>query len=187
MVASLTELANLALSNVTNERLGDIQETSVLAETVRVNLPTARDTTLEAHPWNVAMRRAQLPSQGKPSFGYANSYALPTDPYCLRVRDVSAGGHHWTVEGRTLLSDAGAPLPIVYTARIEDPTHWPPLLVEAVALRLAIMLTIPLTQTTSLRSELQATFGAILRNAKAVEGLEGLPQEIPTDYLRGRV
>jgi len=76
-------------------RLGDAPITSLTDDTERARLcnaffPDARDTVLRAHPWNFAITRASLPQlSDTPAYGFNYMYALPTDPYCLRVLEMS--------------------------------------------------------------------------------------------------
>ena len=72
-------------------RLGDDPITSLTDDSERARLcnafyEDARDACLRSHPWNFAITRASLTQlSDSPVYGYDYQFALPTDPYCLRV------------------------------------------------------------------------------------------------------
>ena len=72
-------------------RLGDDPITSLTDDTERARLCNAfyvpaRDLVLRSHPWNFAVTRATLAQlSDTPAYEYSYQYALPNDPYCLRV------------------------------------------------------------------------------------------------------
>ena len=105
-----------------------------------------------AHPWNCLLRRAELAKESTaPEFGYANQYALPTDPFCLRVLEFSngtlsypqdnmtsnSGGPVFVIEGRKLLTDEGI-AKIKYVGRVTDPQQYEANLTETLAAKLAM-------------------------------------------------
>ena len=75
-------------------KLGDDPITSLTEDTERARLCNAfyessRDSLLRSHPWNFAITRATLAKlSSTPAYGFAYQYALPTDPYCLRVLEM---------------------------------------------------------------------------------------------------
>ena len=72
-------------------RLGDDPITSLTDDTERARLcnafyADARDACLRSHPWNFAITRASLAQlSATPVYGFDYQFALPTDPFCLRV------------------------------------------------------------------------------------------------------
>jgi hypothetical protein len=75
-------------------RLGDDPITSLTDDTERARLcnafyTDARDAVLRSHPFNFSITRTTLAQlSDTPAYGYDYQYALPTDPYCLRVLEM---------------------------------------------------------------------------------------------------
>ena len=89
-MASPLDICNLALAHLgaeANLNSIDPPEGSVEAELCARFYPMARDSLLEAHPWNFATRRALLAQLAGWSFAqWEYAYALPGD--CLKVLSV---------------------------------------------------------------------------------------------------
>lgn len=138
--------------------------------------PTTRDALLRSHPWNCAIKRVVLaPEVTVPAFGYSHSFVLPSD--WLRnheINGVRANEVDYTVESGRLLIDASS-VNLRYVWKNDDVTSWDPLLVDAAIMAMAMAMAYPITQSTSLRAELQQTFEARLRKARAVDGQDESP------------
>jgi hypothetical protein len=112
-------------------------------------------------------------------WGPAVSYQLPTD--CLRVLRVEDRSAAWKVEGRQIVSNASAPLNILYTLQVTDPNAFDPLLIEAIAARLAADLAHPVTQSTTLIQVMWDLYRQKLIEARGVDGQEGTGDELIAD------
>lgn len=184
---SLTEIANLALSMVGEERVSRLDtDTSKAARLCNEMLPQVRDLCLASHPWNFAVRRASLPALAvAPAWGFAYRYQAPGD--CLRVLGIDSADPHepWQREGREILTDLAAPLPIRYIARITDPAGWAPHFVELVATTLASRLAQPLAASATNRANIMAGLDELRRAARAADAAEGtpLPAYAPADIF----
>ena len=75
-------------------RLGDDPITSLTDDSERARLcnsfySDARDSVLRSHPFNFSITRTTLAQLSTaPTYGFAYQYALPTNPYCLRVLEM---------------------------------------------------------------------------------------------------
>jgi hypothetical protein len=108
-------------------------------------------------------------------------YQLPTD--CLRVLDVSYddGSNDWQVEaGSILVSDFGPDIGIRYIQRLSDVTQYEPLLVNALASRLAAELAQFLTNPQKKQAALAEYIG-FLDEAKIADLREQTPTSIEDD------
>ncbi len=175
MAASEVDICNLALTLLREQPItsltDDASEAAQLCDRLYAD---ARDWVLRAHPWNFAMARRTLArvSPG-PDFGYANAFALPAEPFCLRVITVNDPAVHtrYRIEGRQLLTDDGG-VNLVYVARVTDVTTYDAGFVQALAAYLAAQLAYPLTANRSLAAERLDIFGDAMRRAKAIDGIE---------------
>jgi hypothetical protein len=77
------------------------------------------------------------------------------------------------VEGRRVLTDADAPLDILYVRRLIDPTDFDPLLTDAIAARLAWQIAYNLTGSRSLASDARQTYFDKVGEARVIDGVEG--------------
>lgn len=144
--------------------------------------PDTRDEVLQLAPWNFATTFAVLAlSADTPAMTWAYQFPLPTNPYCLQVRQtdrdawvqweigLDAAGH------RVLFSDEAA-VSIEYTARVVDLNLWSPLagqvLVKMLAARLAKVVT---GQNSTEELKLKEAL-ALLPEAKTKDAQEGAPR-----------
>ena len=140
------------------------------------------DDVLRSHPWNCAMTRVEIDADATaPEFGPANRYALPED--CLRVLKVEGDADplvQWQVEAGYIVTDEPEPLQVVYTARVEA-TALDPMLVSAIAARLAMELSMPLTGSADMRQVMEREFIQRMRAARSADGQEGTPLRLGAD------
>jgi len=184
---SLTEVANLALAMVGDERITSLEtDTSEAASLCNQQLGLVRDTCLVQHPWNFAARRASLPALATaPAFEYGYAYRIPAD--CLRVLTLFSIDPHqpWLREGDDILTDLPAPLRIRYIARVSDSGQWAPLFVDMVAATLAERLALPLSASQQNRAAIAQLQDRIRARARAIDAAEGTPHPatMPADVF----
>lgn len=203
------KIFNLALAeygdeSVTNPDTDNTVEAGVLRDVYE----QVYDSVLELHPWNDAVRRAELPvEETAPITDYANSYLQPTNPYSLRVLSVNGESSvwfgrfnnvpgrgpfvppavpNWVVEGRKILTDFGAPLPIVYIARVSE-GELRESLAAVIALTLAGATCFKRTQNRALTEQVQARAEKALASAKNIDAQErGQINPFRSDFLQAR-
>ena len=172
-------------------RLGDDPITSLTDDTERVRLcnafyTPARDAVLRLHPWNFAITRAALAQlSAAPAYGFSYQYALPTDPYCLRVLGMEYEDYIFKIEnvathGRVLLTDEST-AKILYVARITDPTVFDSMFVDVLTAKLSVDLAYPVTNSTNLQDKLQKLYQAKLSEARSIDGQEGFIDDLVSD------
>lgn len=207
MVTSVLEVYNLAITRIGHEQLSSETENTKAGRLVRLHYPTIRDAILRAHTWNFAIRRASLSALSTtPVFEYLYAFALPTDPYCLKVIRTSyeADGfsssaiygypgmvsygtipieyrietiNHSGTPVRVLLSNEST-MSIEYIARIEDVSLFDPLFVDCLAARLAAELSIPLTDNQAATKTLLEIYQMKLSEARVMDAQEGSPRDV---------
>lgn len=198
---SKVDIANYALNNLGASNISSLDENSKAARVVNQRYDSVRDAVFRAHPWNCLIRRAQLAqSTEAPAFGYAYQYALPVDPFCLRVLEFSngslsypqdnitnnSGGPVFVVEGRNILTDEGTAR-IKYIARVTDPQQYDANLVEAIAARLSAEICYAITGSTTMVQIQTAFYEAKVSEARFNDATEGAPQRIEaSDFIESR-
>lgn len=200
-MASTVDIANYALNSLGASNISSFTENSKAARIVNQRYEGVRDAVFRAHPWNCLIRRAELAQETTPpAFGYANQYALPTDPFCLRVLEFSngtlsypqdnilsnSGGPVFVIEGRKLLTDEGVAR-IKYVGRITDPQQYDASLTEALSARLAAEICYAITGSTSMVQMQTAMYDAKINEARFNDATEGATQRLEaSDFIESR-
>ena len=172
-------------------RLGDDPITSLTDDTERARLCNSfytdtRDAVLRLHPWNFAITRTSLAKLSTaPAYGFSNQFSLPTSPYCLRVLSMEYEDYIFKVEnvathGRVLLTDE-ATANILYVARITDTNLFDAMFVDVLTQKLAVDLAYPVTNSTTLQTQMQKVFEKKLSEARSIDGQEGFIDDLVSD------
>ena len=177
-MADLTEIANIALIELGAQVITEIGEGSDNANTLKSNFNSVRDVVLRSHPWNCASARKLIAADPtQPNFGYAYRYALPTDPYCLRVVKVNGNKVAWNVEGRWILTDVAGPIEVQYIARPKTPEELDPMLADVIGLSLAARCAQRIANSKTKKEKAEAAAERALKSARSVDGQEGTPDQ----------
>ena len=169
-------------------RLGDSPITTLSDNTERARLCNAfyedtRDAVLRSPPWNFAITRATLAQlSSTPAYGYSYQYALPTDPYCLRVLEMEYSDYKFKIEnsateGRVLLTDESE-AKILYIAKVTDPTKFDAMFTDTLTAKLAVDLAYPVTNSVQFQAQMQKLYQLKLSEARSIDGQEGFIDEL---------
>lgn len=192
-MATVVDIVNVGLTLLGEGRIVSLLDNSKPARDANAIYEQVRDALLAGYTWSFAKKRAQLPASSvAPAFQYANAFQLPSD--CLRV--VMVGDYHvgvdltdyrgspteeFTIEGREILTNLGAPLNFKYVARIEDSTQFSANFNAALSAKLAEKLAEPLTQSDSKRARAEAAFNSEIKLAIRSNAIELPPQRLADD------
>lgn len=194
---TLTALVNNALRRLGEERINDISDSAPRAVMAAELWPNTRDEVLADHEWTIALRRRSLAEINVENLTpYQHIYRLPMEPHCLRVLNlIDDGGRairpevgRYIIEGRNLATDI-APCRIRYIARVEDVTGYDPMLIEAMALKLASKLAYALSQNPQLEQNMLAQYVAVITVAKgrnSEESWQGYREDASWDQIGKR-
>jgi hypothetical protein len=183
MSASETTICNQALGKLGVPRIIDLDEESTAARICRLHYSETRDEVLRHHRWNFAIKRVELTLLSTPpAFGWGYQFELPTD--CLRVIevnnwDLSRRQGAWEIEGKVLLSRYSTAL-IRYIARIEDANKFDSLFVEALALKLAAKIAMPINGSSDMMEKFLGEYEKVTGSrARRTDAFEGSPTRAP--------
>lgn len=183
-MASKVEICNRALQKVGAERITSLTEDSNNARACNVLFESVKLAELRLHPWNFAIKRAQLAASATPPvFGRPNSYPLPADfvrllpPY----PEMNFNDLDWQIEGKAIYTFDNAPLPIRYIYDVTDPNEMDVLFRESLAAKLAVELAEELTQSPSKKDALNDGYDKSIREAKRNNGIENVGLQPPDD------
>lgn len=172
-------------------KLGDSPITSLTENSERARLcnalyEPARDSLLRSHAWNFAITRAALSQiSSTPAFEYSHQYALPTDPFCLRVLKMEFDDYEFKIEnlagqGRVLLTNEGT-ANIIYIAKITDPKLFDSIFVDTLTAKLASEMAYPITNSAALQKEMEKVYKLKLTEARSIDSTEGFTDDIISD------
>ena len=145
-----TGIANIALSNLGEARIQNLNDNNSRARACNSRLNDVITTVLRMHVWNSALERATLTSVEAPLFGWTYTYQLPAN--CIRVVEVNPVSRY-LVEKKNLLSNEKG-IDLLYIADPEDINNLDSLLAEAIAMKLAVEIAETLTSKAGLKAEM---------------------------------
>ena len=172
-------------------KLGDSPITALTEDSERARLcnalyEPARDSLLRSHAWNFAITRAALAQiSSTPAFEYSYQYALPTDPFCLRVSKMEYDDYEFKIEnlanqGRVLLTNEGT-ANIIYIAQITDPKLFDSIFVDTLTAKLASEMAYAITNSAALQKEMEKVYKLKLTEARSIDSTEGFTDDIISD------
>lgn len=186
MATSDVLIANLALSLLGEEPIISLTEDAARARTVNLWYEHVRDAVLQDHLWNSASGRVQLSLDAAvPAFGFNNQFALPSD--FLRLVMLNNGEQPFRIEGKKLLTNATTAR-LRYIKKVTDPNQFEPMLISAIAARLAAEIAVSITGDNSLEDQMWQRYKEKIQAARGVDAQQG-PVEvmIADDWVDARV
>lgn len=192
-MASEIQVANSALIRLGEKRIIALDASSETSRTLVDQLPISRDALTRAFRWNFAMKRASLAaSPDAPEWGFDFQYEVPIDFLALdQVNDVYVGLDmsdyrnsdlaEYSLEGRMILTNEGAPLKVRYIRQVVDAGSWDALFADALALKIAVDCCEKITQSTAKRESVKGDLKDAIRAAVRVNAIEKPPAPVPDD------
>jgi len=160
MATSWVQVCNLALNMLGANSITSLTQDSKEARACSRWYEQARDEVLESHPWKCATYRQSLAQLTDVPItdDYDYYYQLPTNPYCLKVRDApNVPAAVYKIEGRRLLTNETSII-IRYTKRITDPTEMDALLTTAIAAKIAEVISYDITHSGAVTQAMRAVY-----------------------------
>ena len=181
---SNVSICNRALSRLPHPPLASINDTGLAARECRQAYPAVVSALLEMHHWGIATKVAPLVAAEGDTRGWGNVYTLPNDvanPIALHFPDsqlvvqgereralLASLNQRFEVEGRLIFCDReNAYLRYVSYDVAED--QFPETFVEAISLKLASELAVPITKRADIRDKYASEFTSFLNQALANE------------------
>ena len=171
-MASVVDICNSALNQIGASNIISLTEDSKAARLCNQRYTFVRDSVFRSHPWNCLTTRATLaPDTATPAFEFSKQFTLPTDPFCLRVLQLSNTDILYKIEGRKLLCDESS-IEMIYVGRVEDGNQYDMLLIEALAAAMAADLAYPLVGSSALGANMYQLYQNKLTEARFVDATE---------------
>lgn len=188
-MTSVVGICNRALQKLGASAISALDENSKNARECSSAYESLRDAELRSHPWGFAIKRVQLPaSSTAPAFGRARMFTLPADNLRLLAQYPELNDNHndWQVESDNegspaILTNDAAPLNVRYVARMEDPTVFDAMFVEALASRIAYELCEAITQSNTKKQAAAQDYTRAISEARRINAIERVAQKPPED------
>jgi hypothetical protein len=176
MAQSVTGICNRALQLVGSaQQIMNLTDNTREARACTRAYDACRRAELRSHPWNFAVKRAQLAANLEgPPFGPVYQFPLPVD--CVRVIVPKGAACDWNVEGRNIVATTGTPLDIRYISDVEDPTIFDAMFCEALAHRIALAIVEDMTQSNTKKAGLKQDYKDLLVESRKVDAIESVPE-----------
>ena len=212
-MTSVVGICNLALTRIGAQTINSLDEASSAARNCTALYEPTRDTMLRARPWRFARRRAVLAALGLDESQmpreWRHVYALPADCLTALYIEPADGGSIDYLRGchreyeyrripdetppfelradRQILTDEEEAV-LIYTGRVEDPTRFDPLFVEALSWRLGADLSTALKGDARRRQEALSEAQAAINTAAATDANETTQrQQREADWITARL
>lgn len=173
------DICNLALQRLGAKSISSLAEDSTAGRECNRVYAHARDSELRAHTWNFARARVSLAADSTPPvFGFTNQYPLPTN-YLRLIPDKDV--IDWQIEGRSILTNDGAPLEIIYIRTVTDVNDFDELFVALLIARIARDIAEKITQSNTKKEEATRAYKDVKAEARKVNSFENIPRSAPID------
>jgi hypothetical protein len=185
MAASETTIANLALQILGATRVTSIDDSeSKSAREIKACYVSLRDSEMQKHPWNFAIKRTTLaPSAVEPDFEFANAFPLPAD--CLRVLPPNRNDLDWRFESHegapSILTNEGDTLEVVYISRITNTAVFHDCFDMMLAARIADHICEAITQSNQKKVDARDNYKQARSDAKKQNAFAKISGETPED------
>jgi hypothetical protein len=186
MATSVVQIVNNALVKIGANAILTLTEDTEAARAANLIYEQIRDACIRDHVWNFAVNRVELGQiSTAPAFEFSYQYNLPSD--CLRVLRMEDISMFYKIEGGKLLTDEGT-AKILYLARVEDVNLFDAMFVEAFSARLAAELSITLSESNTLYSNMMEMYKRKISDARSMDAQESGDLEIVADtWLDSRI
>lgn len=186
-MATEVGIVNSALTKIGEKKITTLIEGSPSANAAADQYVNLRDDLLRQHSWNFATMRVKLvQSATVPVSVFDFQYAVPAD--FIRVIEIHDNESGWgrvryqiesdDADG-TVIRSSATELWLRYVSKVTDPNRMPPDFREALAFMLARDLALAIAQSNALHEQMDRQFRSALRRARAADGIEDFPPELP--------
>lgn len=186
MPSSTTKIGiiNRALQILGQPSITSLTENSRGAKAMNRAYDSIFVTELEAHTWNFAIKRASLAASATaPIHGKSNYFPLPADFLYLAPDETTLNNpmnRDFNIEGHSIVSDEGAPLPIRYVSLSVQESEFSGTFAEAFSCALAMACCEELTNSNAKMQTVSALYDKAIKLARRRNDFQNAPIKSPT-------
>ncbi|MES1993135.1 MAG: hypothetical protein V4457_05915 [Pseudomonadota bacterium] len=184
MAVSDVSICNRALNKMGAGKIVSLSDENEKARVLNTAYDPVRRAELRRRRWRFSIKRVSLPALADaPDSDFAHQYQLPSDYLrlieggdILSLTDLSdyrtSSSEAYSVEGRKILTNFGAPLHIRYIRDVTDASLFDSAFVESFASRLAYECCERITESDSKNAALLQDYRLSIREAALANALE---------------
>lgn len=189
-MASEVGICNRALQILGESALISLADNTKAGRSMRLAYEPVRDAEIERHRWGFAIKRASLPAlSDEPEHGFDYQYQPPGDFLSLLPgadlrppSDLSdyreCEGSLFSMENGKILTNVGAPLKIIYKARVTDTGLFPASFCEALSARLAWECCEEITGSDAKVQLAERRYNTAIKEARWANAIQKAPQYV---------
>ena len=174
MAFSKLSIINDALTLLGTNRITSLADGSTESAVMNQIFDGVQDSVARSFAWNCLTNRTELAREvSTPAYGFDFQYALPTDPYCIRVLEMNETNNtdKWKVEGRKILSNAST-CKIKFIGRPDSLGGIDSLVARAITARLAADAAYTLVQSNNVTQLMWQLYSQKLAEAQSIDQIE---------------
>ncbi len=192
-MSSEVEICNMALTELGAGKISNyLTDTSEKAVNCRLFYAATVDEVLRSHEWNSAIWYQSLAEIASTDDNYlltdydewSYQFQLPTDPFCLRPLEIpDYPKYDYEIASGYLITNLSTVV-LKYIRRLTDTTMFDPVLVKAIAYRLAADMAVKITGSGRERASMLVMYNLQLNRAKDLNGRESEEPQVEEYSLR---
>lgn len=182
------EICGAALNALGVKGIASLEDDSTEARACNTYYSLIRDRVLEDRVWSFAKTQYILaPDAAAPTFGFTRRFLVPSEVVRVHRVDDGSGTYRmpWDLLGEFIHADEAA----VYVTAVKrevDTALYSPAFTLCVALRLAVVLAVPLKENRQLKADLWDEYKFELKEASGLDGSQGKAEVTRSDFLSRR-
>lgn len=187
-MAAKIEIVNMALGYLGVENISDIDENTAQARLARLFYDMTRDSILRGFAWTFALKQWSCPAVKNAPIFKKYSFGCQKPVECLRFLHAADPSIKCELAGEYIYSDVN-PTDIIGVRRIENEGEFDSVFTEVFTLKLAVQMSIVLSDDKGLRDRLSNDYESLIKTAKVKSALEGPQQDYQYDgsWLKARL
>ena len=180
------QICNLALARLGDARITTLADATAQAQYCSLFYTQTVEELQADFDWSFCREQQNLSGGTSPITGYSVKYSLPSDfIHALRVNGIDASENfgNWEIIGTELHTSFSGSISLDYISNITDETMYPAIFVEALSIKLAAVLAMPLTGSKDLFGQMAELFAATIQKPAFVKATESMGRQRSTNTI----
>jgi hypothetical protein len=169
------QICNLALARLGDSRITALTDSTAQAQYCTLFYSQTVEELQAEFNWQFCRKQVNLTSGAAPITGYSTRYALPADFIrAIRLEDIDASENFgtWEILGANLHTNLTGTPSLDYIALVTTTTLFPAIFIEALSMKLAAVLAMPLTGSKDLFTQCVQLYSATMQKPAFFQATE---------------
>lgn len=180
------QICNLALARLGDARITALTDATAQAQYCSLFYSQTLEELQSEFDWQFCRKQVNLTSGTAPLTGYSLQYALPSDFIrALRLGNIDASENFgsWEIIGTNLHTNFTSPVALDYIALVTTTTSFPAIFVEALSMKLAAVLAMPLTGSKDLFKQCAELYMATVQKPAFLKATDSVGRQRSTNSI----